>query len=184
SATGTPGRSVEENGGTQVRIQILRVDAQATPAPPVAFPSNSQVRIELMLYSLDRESARRILAQTHNPAESYAAIRELLGKGGAQLDLISAFVTKLGQRAVNEEIAEVRYPVSTIPPDFDSRSTPAQRGPASFGAFETRNTGVTGEAESVGDAEGRFVDINIVPQIVRLTGMLKTDGVASRYPPQ
>jgi hypothetical protein len=71
------------------------------------------------------------------------------------------------------------------PPSYALPTTPPEgRQPASFGAFETRNTGVTIEIEPAIDRDGRFVEINIVPQVIRLAGMLKVEGIAAKYPPQ
>lgn len=184
-ATTTPANDSEVPKGRQVRIQILRVAAQAAPPPPAPAPSLDQARIEFLLYSMDREAARRLLAGTPDSAQSHRAVEELVGKGEAQLELVAALVTKSGQRCVSEEQAEIRYPTAAKPPS-PAASTPAaeSRQPAMFSAFETRNTGLTLEVEPIISADGRFVEINLVPQIVRLLGTLKATGIAAKYPPQ
>ncbi len=183
-ATATPAGGVEEKGGKQVRVRALRVAAQ--PAQPTA-PQGGIIlaRVEALIYSLDRETARRILNETADSAQSFAAVRELVAKGEAQLEAVSALVTKSGQRAVNEEMMEFRYPNEANGASFNSQ-TPAEenRQPAFFTSFETRNVGLTLEIEPVFGPDARIVDINVVPQIVRMSGMLKADGVAAKYPPQ
>jgi hypothetical protein len=184
-ATATPSAATDEKGDKQVRIRALRVAAQrVSPAPPAAgdWPG---ARVEFRLYSLDREAARHILVETGDSAQSDAAVRDLVAKGEARLEAISAFVTKSGQRAVNEEILEFRYPTEMTAPSYSSTMTaPQLRKPASASAFETRNTGVMIEIEPVFGPEARIVDINIVPQLVHPTGMLKANGVAVKYPAQ
>jgi general secretion pathway protein D len=125
------------------------------------------------------------LSGSADSAQSYATLRDLVQKGDAQLDVLSAVVARSGQRAVLEELSEVIFPGSTAGPSVDVRaSSPAARRPASFTSFETRNTGVTMEIEPVVDAEGFFVDLNIVPQIVQRNGMLELGDVAAKYPLQ
>lgn len=161
-ATATPNAS-DGAGGNEIFIRALRVTAQPVlPGPPVETEL-LDARIDVLLYSLEREGARRILNESADSAQSYASVRELVVKGGAQLEVVSSFVTKSGQRAVNEESFEFRYPTSN--------------------AFLTRNVGVTVEIEPVLAQDARFVDINLVPQVVRLVGTLMAEGVAAQYPP-
>jgi hypothetical protein len=185
-ATATPALAAPDaHGERNVRIQWLRVMVQKTPPPAAPGKDAGDVRIELLLYSLDRESARRILAGSADSAQSHAAVRELVGKGEAQLEVLSALVTKSGQRAVLEEQAEVTYPTQGKAPSVEMRTgSPPVRQPASWNSFETRSTGVTMEIEPVVGEDGRFVDINIVPQVVQLNGMLELGGIAAKYPSQ
>jgi len=185
-ATATPALAAPDaHGERTVRIQWLRVMVQKTPPPAAPRKDADDVRVELLLYSLDRTSARRILADSADSAQSHAAVRELVGKGEAQLEVLSALVTKSGQRAVLEENAEVTYPTEGKAPSVETRpGSPPVRQPAAWHSFETRNTGVTMEIETVVGEEGRFVDINIVPQVVQLGGMLEFGGIAAKYPAQ
>ncbi|HZJ13790.1 MAG TPA: hypothetical protein VFD27_02005, partial [Chthoniobacteraceae bacterium] len=177
---------VDEHGERQTRLRALRITAQEIPAIPPASASaaSTAARVEFLVYSLDRELARHILADSTNSAQSYAAVRERLEKGEAQLEIASAFVTKSGQRAINEEILEFRYATTTSAPSNGPVSTPPQpRVPASVAAFETRNTGVTVEIEPVLSEDFRSIEVNAVPQIVQFAGMLKANGIAAKYPP-
>ena len=183
-ATATPAEAAQQ-GEKQIRARVLRVTAQpAQPsAPVVGGPIDA--RVEMLVYSLDREAARRILNATAESAESYAAVRELVAKGEAQLETVSAFVTKSGQRGVNEEVTEFHHLGHINPPSYPSREAPAEsRAPATPSTFEFRHLGVTLEIEPVFGPDARSVDLSVVPQIVQMPGMLKRDGVAAKYPPR
>ncbi len=184
-STSTPAVSPEGQSGKELHIQFLRVAAQPAPPSSAPVPVSDDLRIEFLLYTLDRAAARRILVTTADSAQSHAAVRESVAKGEAQLEVVRAFVTKTRQRAVSEEIAEISYPSEVTPPTYASQTTPPEgRQPASFSNWDRRNTGLIVEVEPVIDPTGRFVDINIVPQVVRLAGMLKVEGIAAKYPPQ
>ncbi len=183
-ATATPAEAAQQ-GEKQIRARVLRVTAQPAQlsAPVVGGPIDA--RVEMLVYSLDREAARRILNATAESAESYAAVRELVAKGEAQLETVSAFVTKSGQRGVNEEITEFHHLGHINPPSYPSREAPAEsRAPATPSTFESRHLGVTLEIEPVFGPDARSVDLSVVPQIVQMPGMLKRDGVAAKYPPR
>lgn len=169
----------------QVSVRVLRVTARsAQPAAPIAGDL-PEARVELLIYSLKRETARRILNADGDSAQSFAAARELIAKGEAQIEMVDTFVTKSGERAVNEEIVEYRYISAIDPPGYPSAKAPAKsRIPASPSTFEVRNLGLTVEVEPVFRQDARFVDLNIVPQIVSLAGLLKVTGVAAKYPPK
>lgn len=54
--------------------------------------------------------------------------------------------------------------------------------PAVGGAYETRNTGFTVEAEPSLSHEGVLVGLNVVPQFVRYLGSLEMTGIGKTYP--
>ena len=169
----------------QVNVRVLRVTAQrAQPSAPIVGDL-PEARVELLIYSLKRETARRILNADGDSAQSFAAVRELVAKGEAQIETVDAFLTKSGERAVNEEIVEYHHLGHINPPSYPSAKAPAERRyPAMPSTFETRHLGLTVEVEAVFRQDARFVDLNIVPQIVRMAGMLKVTGVAAKYPPK
>jgi beta-lactamase regulating signal transducer with metallopeptidase domain len=84
------------------------------------------------------------------------------------VDLLSAprVTTKSGQRAVIEIIREFRYP---------SQFQPDQKQPDGLLPiqFETRNIGITLEAEPTVAPDGSSVDLGLVPQIVELMGFVR-----------
>jgi bla regulator protein blaR1 len=105
------------------------------------------------------------VAGTLDPKALQALFARINDVGG--YDLLSAprVTTKSGQRAVIEIIREVRYGVEF---DRDEKGvdglTPT--------AFETRNVGVTLEAEPT-VAWDHTIDLKIVPQVVELTGFTR-----------
>lgn len=168
-----------------VRLLVLRVSAQAAPPPLAATAAPTQCRLEFLLYTLGRAAAREVLIKSADSAKSHAAVRELVARGEAQIEVASAFTTKSGQRVVNEEITEMPFPDATEGPSSGLQKTPAEgRAPASASKFVRRNVGVTVECEPVIDTDGRFVDISIVPQVDSFGQMLKAEGIAARYPAQ
>jgi beta-lactamase regulating signal transducer with metallopeptidase domain len=84
------------------------------------------------------------------------------------VELLSAprVTTKSGQRAVIEIIREFRYP-SEFQPD------PKQPDGLLPITFETRNIGITLEAEPTVAPDGSSVDLGLVPQIVELMGFVR-----------
>ncbi len=183
-STATPRAPDETPGPRQIRVRVVRTSVQSvSPAPPVTGPVRA--RVEFLVYSMPRDTARGILNGSADSAQSHAAVLALLAKGGAQLETICAFVTTSGQRGVNQENSEYRYPAEFTPPKFDSQTIPQEnRQPPSFRRSETRNTGVSVEIEPVIGTEARIVDINVVPRIVRFAGMIEARGVAAKYPAQ
>jgi len=185
-STASPVAAADAEGDAQVRIRTLRVTAQpALPAPPLGGELVN-LRVEFLLYSIDREAARHILNKASDSVQSYAAVRDLLGRNEARLESVSSFVAKSGHRSVNDELFELRFPEGmNSPPSKGPANTPPEaRRSASPRAFAVRNTGVTLEVEPVLGPEGRIVMINMVPKVVRFSGMHIAGGVAAKYPPQ
>jgi type II secretory pathway component GspD/PulD (secretin) len=112
---------------------------------------------------------------------AFSQIQKMIASGEATLIARPTVVTKSGQRAVTEDIQEVRYPSQFGPHHPPAASTgdgakkpdPESNAAARGGApipteFETRNTGATLEVEPVLSPDGKTIDINLVPQHVRL----------------
>ncbi len=170
---------------SEMRILVVRVAVQATPPSVTAPVSLADARLELLVYTLDREAARRILKENSDSARSHRAVQELVSSGQANVEIARMMTTKSGQRAVSEETTEVIYPASTQPPGHYPDATPAgPRSPASVGSFGTRSVGMTLECEPVIGPDGRVVDVNLVPQLVSYAGALRVTGVAAKYPAQ
>ncbi len=100
-----------------------------------------------------------------------AEIQEMIGRGEAELVAYPEVVTCSGQRATVEDIQEVRYAtnVQAPPADAASHKGNGKKGPPSF-TYETRNTGITLEVDPTVTADGKWVDLNLVPQEVTLMG--------------
>lgn len=88
--------------------------------------------------------------------------------GAAQSFLLAAprVLTKSGQRAVIEIIREFRY-ATQFQPDA---TKPDGLLPT---AFETRNVGITLEVEPTVAPDGFSVDLELIPQVVELTGFVR-----------
>jgi bla regulator protein BlaR1 len=91
-----------------------------------------------------------------------------INETGTEVALISAprVTTKSGQRAAIEITREFRYGVAFTP----DQNYPDGLLPTSF---ETRNVGVTLEVEPAVSPDGASVDLQLVPQIVELTGFVR-----------
>jgi hypothetical protein len=173
-----------ETAEATVHVQILRTSVQKAPPPREPF-TTGQTRVEFLLYTLDRDAAQRILMENTDSAASFAAVAALADKGEAQLELVRALVTKSGQRAVTEEIVEKRYGANSgKPPGVAAENAPDKQSPSPSPSFETRNVGFTFECEPMLLEGGLYADINIVPQIVSVSDVLKVNGIAARYPAQ
>lgn len=168
-----------------VRVRALRAMVEPVRPAAVLVKDARELRVDLLVYSVEREAARRILAESSDSVQSFAAVRELVAKGAAKLEAVSSFPIKSGNRAVNEETYEYRYPTAATPPGYDSQTVPKEnRRPATFTSFETRNTGLTLEIETVLSPDERFVHINTVPQIVQVNGNVRGGADATNFPPQ
>ena len=102
---------------------------------------------------------------------------ELCKSGKGKILETSVVVCRSGQRATLESIREFIYPAEYEPtcrglfgPVDDPPKLPTLR-PNEFTSFETRNTGVTLEVEPTLAADGHFIELRFVPEIVSLTGL-------------
>lgn len=192
--------------GNETRLAFGRIDSVdlGTYRDDVARPwgpplTQANVELELTFYSLDREAARQILNDGIKSEACYNAVMALADKHEAKLERLTVLKTKSGQRAVVEEINEVRYPTE-FGLTSDPRPSPSPGPPgSSWPGFqsvsgtnaaasakaevipwseETRNTGLTLEIEPSVDPSGKMVDINLVPNLVSDEGPLQ-GGVAN-----
>jgi len=113
------------------------------------------------VYALDKHDALSVIEGERGGAARYRRVTELAKAGKARLTTLTALTTKSGQRAVVEDIDEVRFPTEFMPPA-------GNQGLAFPTAWETRNAGDTLELEPVVANDGQTVDINLVPQHVSL----------------
>lgn len=177
----------------EVKLAFGRISTVTIPlAGQAGGVEGPTLEHQLVFYSLDRESARKILAGDPKAGEYYDAVRALAEKKQAQLERISVLKTKSGQRAVVNEIDEDRHASEFDPKTFEPavlkalQDLPGQAKSASLfaftpTAFETRNTGLTFEIEPV--AQKSLVDINLNPQLVRDVGSLQANGAAEKWAP-
>ncbi len=107
-------------------------------------------------------SSNPALVEVLNQAEPI--FRALLNKKGIEMLSAPRVTTRSGQRCVIEIIREMRYPIT-----WKSRG-----GKWEGTEFETRNVGVTLEAEP-SCAEDGAIDLELAPQIVELVGLWDLD---------
>ena len=90
--------------------------------------------------------------------------------------------SRQGNRAKAESIRELIYPTEFEPaklPEKVNLDGPDSTGPETANngaAFEVRNLGVTLEVDPVVQADGKTIDLNLAPQMVKLAGY-------TRWPP-
>jgi hypothetical protein len=158
-----------------------------TARPAAAPPIPSNIELELTFYSLDREAARQILSEGFQNAHCYDAVKALAGKRQARLERLTVLKTKSGQRAVVQEVNEVRYPTSfqAFEPQAIAPNAPSSsKGLIRPTHFDTRNAGLMLEIEPTIDASGKIMDLNLVPQLVSYEGDLQTAAGLSNIEPQ
>jgi len=166
----------------------LRLLAVLTFTALTAFaqvPEAPVVRIEVQMVSMPLEKGLPLLPNLRDTGSiegAFSQIQKMIAAGEATLNGWPEVVTKSGQRAVTEDIQEVRYasaygphPAPASPASGAEKAVPAPAPaePLHNGAplpteFETRNAGSTLEVEPVIGPDGKTIDLNLAPQNVRL----------------
>ena len=161
------------------------------PAP--SDPAVFNIHIEMQVVAIPEADALPLIEQMKDPAQIEKAngvIQDMIGKKRATLIGWPMLIAKSGQRAVVENITEIRYATEFSPPQVNApaaqppepalpaggaqkKDAPAKAAAANNGdvcptAFETRNVGVTLEIEPVLDADSMEIEIQMAPQHVRL----------------
>lgn len=158
-------------------------------------PTNSAlqpvgVEMEMLFIELPEPVALELVPDFQNQSKAKPAMARLEKLIVARKATVWGWITlttKSGQRAVTEQINEVRYATEFDPPRIDPGPKPnadpllkpaptvdVSAFDAVPTAFETRNCGLTFEVEPVIGPDGETIDINLVPQHVRLIGFKKT----------
>jgi hypothetical protein len=119
---------------------------------------------------LDDSMRGRETGNVLTPAQASELSSTLSSAGGTDLLSAPRVTTKSGQRAVIEIIREFRYPVEWDP-NWDKEKKKRVWTPVSF---ETRNTGVTLEAEPTVGPDGTIV-LKLIPQVVEFLGFVDID---------
>ena len=168
----------------------------STPMPPQILPEAAAVppqniQIELQVVTLPEKLALELIPDLLDKNKIEAAntrLQKLLREGQAKLAGWLILTTKSGQRAVAEAVEEVRFPTAFDPgqvavtvqaPDPDAAQGDVIKikpmihtnalAPVPTG-FDARYTGVTLEVEPVLAPDGETLDLNLVPQHMRLLG--------------
>jgi hypothetical protein len=156
---------------------------EPAPEDPV-MPAT--VQMELMVVQVPKADAPTISADLKNRATADAAYRDLIaGIKKKQFTLIGCpqIETKPGNRCVIETITEFRYATefdrleggkANPPAKVDPVAPLLMQAPAAVGvvptSFETRNTGITFEAEPILGPVGKTVDLQFAAHNVQLIG--------------
>lgn len=174
-------------------ISAFLAASLAVADEPKAEPSDTNIFVEMQIVEMPRDLALPLLRDFSDKTKTEAAVahvQELLDKGAAKLVAWPMITTHSGVRAVFEAIDELRYASEYMYGSTDlyltaepgkaegavkqiSPEMTAQQQDAAPTAFETRNVGVTLEVEPVLSADGKLIDLNLVPQHVHLKGMTK-----------
>jgi hypothetical protein len=169
-----------------MKFPLLFLVALGIAALPVFAQSHSEpanVRIEVQMVSMALDKGLPLLPNLRDAGSvegAFSQIQKMIAAGEATLIAWPEVVTKSGQRAVAEDIQEVRYasqfdprqPAAAAATDAEKPApgtAPLARGGAPVPTtFETRNIGATLEVEPVLAPDGKTIDLNLVPQHVRL----------------
>jgi hypothetical protein len=192
-------------GSPEVWLSFVHTSTQKVPQPAAkpAIRDDAPVTadLEYTCYSLDRADAHDLLVPLPPIEKAWEKVQALAAEKKAQLEFVTSLRTKSGQRAVVEEIHEVRYAVEFNPPsltgapntgsvtlNFAGQETgPIARNqisPGTPGKIDTRNAGITAEVEPVIQADANTVDLNQVVSNVRYLGTLQVPGAGAEYQPQ
>ena len=186
-------------------LAILSI-AVAQDPPPQDTPSFRQIRFELLIVQLAEARAIELLPDLREAGKCKAAQEKIVGMiGKQQAELVDwpILTTKSGQRAVVENIHELRYATEYAMPalHFNTPETtpelvptpsahanpkaeakqPEKKKPAIEVAvlgglpssFENKALGVTLEVEPMINPDGFSIDLQILPQHVSLLGWHK-----------
>lgn len=103
-------------------------------------------------------------------------IRAISQTKGIDIMASPTVITKSGQRAKVAITREFIYPTEFDPPQIPQTVSSSLGSnpivPATPTAFEMRETGITLEAEAVVSADGKTVDLNLVPSSVEFEGFI------------
>lgn len=155
-----------------------------TPALRADEAAPANIRIEVQMVAVPQAKALELLPNLRDAGSTeyaFSEIQKMIARGEAKLIAWPEVTTRSGQRAVTEDIEEVRYATQ-----FDKKQPPSprpkrksakQKDARAVGqsaevpsAFETRNIGVTLEVEPSVSEDGKAVNLKIIPQHVRLLG--------------
>ncbi|QIF00043.1 hypothetical protein [Roseimicrobium sp. ORNL1] len=206
------------DGDGSVSITFVRyghsspVPADVPAVADDAADISKNIRMVFRFYSLPREKARDLIAETVD-ADILLQKTTSLPKDEAKLERVVTVITRSGQRSLTAESGEWMYGtemVPSAPPKVDAKvakpagpadpkdqaakpaATPTQpvfkKGapllPAGFSRFETRPTGWRIEVDPVLSIKANVVDLNLAPELVEYRGIVQGHPLLARYPEQ
>lgn len=140
----------------------------------MATGHGQQVRVSMQYVELPHTVMTELLADGETDgAKLHDKAYALTKDGKARIVETAMVVCRNGQKASAESIREEIYPTEVMPPSLPcggsrglSPGDPLPMKQRVFTAFDTRNVGTTLEMETVVSADGRSVDLRLVPEIV------------------
>ena len=168
-------------------VPFLAMNQCKAPTNSVLQPVG--VEMEMLFIEVPEPIALELVPDFQDQSKARPAMARLEKLIAARKATVWGWLTlsgKSGQRSVVEQINEVRYAVEFDPPRIELESKQNGNAPvepaatvdvSAFAAvptsFETRNCGLTFEVEPVIGPDGETLQMNLVPQHVRLVGFKK-----------
>ena len=135
-----------------------------------------QIGILVEYIELDHAVANRLVRE-HGGETDVTGMRDevqrLVDDEAASIVVTAWVIARSGQRAKVESVSKIIYATEFNPPEIPQRleldnvDTSEYLGtPPTPSAFETQNVGVTLEVDPVLGADGKTIDLNLVPELV------------------
>jgi hypothetical protein len=134
-----------------------------------------QVRVTVQVIEVPhREVTKWTTGEKLRGPELHDRALKLVSTGGAEILDTSLVITRNGETALIESIAEMIYPVEPEPSSRGARqipldsklSFPPPPRPWAFSAFATKNTGMTVEIEPTVSPDDKLVDLRLAYEMV------------------
>jgi hypothetical protein len=180
------------------------------PAPDAEDNDNGDISLDMLVVDVPDDAAVPLIENFKDPSKaesSYRKVIELISSKKAKLVSWPTIITRNGNRAVAENIMEVRYAIEFDPgrPAADpaqeepkenadraaAAAPPGPQAPAVIGVlpttFETRNAGVSLEIEPVIVPGGKLINAQFAASHVQLLGwdpttVTQNERVTARLP--
>lgn len=125
-------------------------------------PNDANLTVRYEVFSLPMAFAADLMRRNHAHEDLYQTIVTMVSADhqDAAQETLSIITLRSGQRGETSAITEHIYPTEYDPPNIPT-------------AFETRNVGVSVEAEAILKAGGALVDLSVAPEHVTLARMTK-----------
>jgi hypothetical protein len=150
--------------------------AQAGDAPaPRARRPHWNVRIEVLMVALPQDKLLKLLPDLRDPQKVESAVGELLAaveRKEATLMGYPIVQTRDGEKGTSETLDEKRYPADADPAAKPAPGQPplVDAGQSEPSGADTRNLGVTLEAEAKTGPNGESIHVSLVAQRVAFQG--------------
>ena len=184
SGPAAPG--VPEADDERVGLVFARATLELMPEKKTASPSpdTQQVRITFRTYALERADAGRLL-RTHGGSDAlHQEVQTMVKNGAAQLEHVSIGISKGGQRATAEEVAEFIHGTATARTPEAKDKSPAEAKAPAFSAFEMRPLGWRMEWDAVLSPDLSVLDVTLAPTHTEFRGSTAGHPLLEQLPQQ